>query len=118
MQTASEKVKDVSFRQALLARAHERGIGVDFALDNVIRLMKHEQMTLGGREKDTPFYAPDGATQVKATDLLMKALGAFPDPRIDVQANIAATVIVRASDAFVPDPFADGPAIDGESREI
>ena len=115
---ASEKVRSVSFREKLLARAHERGIGADFALDNVLALMKHNQTLLAGKDKDIQVQAPDGSTRVKATEILMKALGAFPDPRLELNANVSATVIVRAGDMLAPDPFADGPAIDGEAREI
>jgi hypothetical protein len=118
-QTASEKVKDVSFRQNLQAHALAQGIGVEYALKKLDQLMNARAVALGGKDKDQVFdIGWDGATQAKGTDMFLKVMGAYPDPRIDVQANIAATVIVRASDAIVPDPFSDGPPIEGESREI
>lgn len=116
--TASEKVRQPNFRTQLLARAHERGIGVDFALDSVLGLMKQEQLMLGGKDKDKEVWAPDGATRAKGTDMLLKALGAYPDPRLEVNANIAATVIVRSTDMLAPDPFSEGAVIEGEAREV
>ena len=115
---ASEKVRSLSFRQKLIERAHARGIGVDFALDKLLGLIDQEQMVLGGREKDQVHWAPDGATRAKGLDMALKALGAYPDPRADVQVNAAVTVVLRSADSLAVDPFADGPAIDGEAREI
>ena len=115
---ASAKVRDLSFRDKLLARAHARGIGVDFALDHVIALMDHETLLLGGKDKDISHWIGDGATRAKGTEMLLKTLGAFPDPRVAIDVSVAATVIVRSSDMLAPDPFLDGAVVDGEAREL
>lgn len=114
----SQKMASVSFRNRLIERAHARGIGVDFALDKLTGLIDQEQLVLGGREKDVEHWVPDGATRAKGTDMLLKALGAYPDPRADVNVNAAVTVVLRSADSLAADPFADGAAIDGEAREI
>jgi len=115
---ASEKLASLTFREKLLARAHARGIGVDFALDHVIALMDHETLLLGGKDKDVSHWIGDGATRAKGTEMLLKTLGAFPDPRLAVDVSVAATVIVRSSDMLAPDPFSDGAVVDGEAREL
>ena len=115
---ASEKLSSLTFREKLLARAHARGIGVDFALDHVIALMDHETLLLGGKDKDISHWIGDGATRAKGTEMLLKTLGAFPDPRLAVDVSVAATVIVRSSDMLAPDPFSDGAVVDGEAREL
>jgi hypothetical protein len=116
---ASEKMRNLDFRDKLRAYALAQGVGIEFALGKLKDLMNARAVALGGKDKDQVFdIGWDGATQAKGTDMFLKVMGAYPDPRIDVQANIAATVIVRASDAIVPDPFSDGPPIEGESREI
>lgn len=116
---ASEKMGSVSFRDKLREYALAQGIGVEYALGKLHNLMEARAVALGGKDKDQVIeMGQDGTTQVKATDLYLKMMGAYPDPRLELNANIAATVIVRAGDMLAPDPFSDGPPIDGEAREI
>ena len=117
--TASRKLGDPNFQLRVRERMFESGMGIDFGIDNLRALLKADTYGLGGREKDTPILVgPDSASRVKALDQYWRIVGAYPDPRADVQVNAAVTVVLRSADSLAVDPFADGPAIDGEAREI
>lgn len=118
-QTASEKMRDLTFRQKLQAHALAQGIGIEYALKKLDQLMNAKAVALGGKDKDQVIELGwDGATQAKGTDMFLKVMGAYPDPRLEVNANIAATVIVRSTDMLAPDPFSEGAVIEGEAREV
>ena len=116
---ASEKMRDLRFRDRLQAHALAQGIGIEYALNKLDYLMNARAVALGGKDKDKVIeLGSDGATQVKATDLFLKVMGAYPDPRADVNVSAAVTVVLRSADSLAVDPFADGVTIDGEAREI
>lgn len=112
--TASEKVRDVGFRETLRALAQERGIDAGFAIDKLVGLINQNQVLLMGRDKSEPLEVPDGATRAKGVDMLLKVLGAYPDPRMEVTGAVA-TVVVRATEMMALDPFAD--VVEGEVVE-
>ena len=117
--TASRKLSDANFQARVRARMFESGMGIDFGIDNLRNLLNANTYALGGREKDTPLMVgPDSASRVKALDQYWKIVGAYPDPRADVNVSAAVTVVLRSADSLAVDPFADGVTIDGEAREI
>ena len=118
---ASEKMRSLSFRQNLQAHALAQGIGVEFALGKLQELVNADTLVLGGKDKDREYWVQDGATRSKGVDMFLKVMGAYPDPRADVNVSALTTVVLRSADSLAVDPFAvagDGPAIDGEAREI
>jgi hypothetical protein len=116
---ASAKMRDLSFRDRLREHALAQGIGIEYALKKLDHLMNARAVALGGKDKDLVIeLGDDGATQAKGTDMFLKVMGAYPDPRLEANVNVAATVIVRSGDMLAPDPFSDGAVVDGEAREI
>ncbi len=115
-QTANKKLADSNFRQKLLARALERGIGIDYALDNLDRVI-HVRRKGVTREGDVVDLGDDGNAQAKGVDMLLRMMGAYPDPRLEVDHNVRAQVVVlREQDVIEGDPFAA--VVDGEAREL
>ena len=115
---ASEKMRSLSFRDRLQAHALAQGIGVEFALGKLQELVNADTLVLGGKDKDREYWVQDGATRSKGVDMFLKVMGAYPDPRADVNVSAAVTVVLRSADSLAVDPFADGVTIDGEAREI
>lgn len=116
---ASEKMASLRFREKLQAYALAQGIGIEYALGKLHNLMEARAVALGGKDKNEVIeLGQDGATQAKGMDMFLKVMGAYPDPRADVNVNAAVTVVLRSADSLAVDPFADASTIDGETREI
>ncbi len=102
----SKLMHDQNFREKLKNLMLERGLTADYAVGKLKGLIEAETVILMGKEKDTPLNIPDGATRAKGMDMYLKVMGGYPDPRVDINANVVATVIVRSTDEIGLDPFA------------
>lgn len=114
--TSTEIMRDPNFREKLRELAHSKGLTADYAVDKLKGLIEAETVLLMGKEKDTPLAIPDGATRAKGMDMYLKVMGAYPDPRMDINANMVATVVVRSTEELGLDPFS-ADVIEGEVVE-
>lgn len=104
---ATRKLGSDEFRLKLRARLEERRMGTDYALDGLHRVITAQKM---GLTKDGLAVAmgDDGIAQAKGVEMLLKVLDAFPNPRVDVNATLAGSVVIlRPDDLVSVDPFSE-----------
>lgn len=99
-QSVSRKVRtDVSFREMLRTRLEEMGFGPAGTAAKLAELLHARQagLTKDGQVVD---MGPDAHAQNKAMDMVLKVTGSYPDPRLDINHQLAAQIVILGADTL------------------
>ncbi len=109
---------DERVRRALQGAAIDAGVTPQKAAEKLRALMDAERTELS-RDGDPVNLGPDNRTQHAALDTYYKMMGAYPNPRIDVNTGTQNVLVIDSarSPLAALDPFGS-PSIEGEGREL
>lgn len=108
-----ERVRE-AMRQALIGA----GLSPDFAAQRLRAMLEAERFELS-RDGSPVHLGPDNRAINQAIDTYMKVMGAYPNPRIDVNTGNQNVLVIRSDQSPIAalDPFG-APAIDAETVEL
>ena len=109
---------DERVRRALQGAAIDAGVTPEKAAEKLRALLDAERTELS-RDGDPVNLGPDNRTQHAALDTYYKMMGAYPNPRLEVNTGTQNVLVIDSarSPLAALDPFGS-PSIEGESREL
>ena len=103
--TASRIMHRPDVRRYYRALLDHAGIGDEYLANKLRELMEAEQFGLT-KDGNVVGMGADGNVRVKAVDLALKLMNAYPDARLDVDVKAVQVVVFRAEEMLGEDCFA------------
>lgn len=114
---ASKWLADENIRNALKLAAMEAG-NTPEELGKTLREAREAMRTELDREGNVVTLGPDHPSRIKATDIAIKMLGGYPNPRAELDINAQNVLVIRADQALAAsDPFT-AVGLDPEGTEV
>lgn len=115
---SSRLLHDDRLRDALKTAAMKAGLTTDRIGQKLHALSEAQRFELS-RDGEAVHLGPDNRAQLQAMDIVIKMLGGYPNPRLDVTAGNQQVVVIHASrDPLAAlDPFAPT-VIEGEAVDL
>ena len=115
---SSRLIQDERLRDALKVAAMKAGLTADRIGQKLHALSEAQRFELS-RDGSPVHLGPDNRAQLQAMDIVIKMLGGYPNPRLDVTTGNQQVVVIHASrDPLAAlDPFAPT-VIEGEAVDL